>query len=193
MPSLLDIIPQGTRVDSHRPWPRIVVTAAAWSRMAAEMAAGRATLLGLWGDDTPVPSVHMAVIEETTAEIAVVSVECQAGKFPSIGAQHPPAIRFERAINSLYGFEPVGARDSRPWLDLGFWDVRHPLGARRKRRPRSLLTRFYRRKAKRCTRFPSARFMQGSSNRDISALPPAARPWCGSKNVWATCTRASSH
>ena len=130
MPSLLDIIPQGARVDSHRPWPRIIVTATGWSQMASEIAAGRATLLGLWGDNGPAPSVHMAVIEETTAEIAVVSIECQAGKFPSVGAQHPPAIRFERAINSLYGFEPVGARDSRPWLDLGFWDVRHPLGAR---------------------------------------------------------------
>ncbi|MFY9685562.1 MAG: hydrogenase expression protein HypE, partial [Pseudolabrys sp.] len=26
--------------------------------------------------------------------------------------------------------EAVGARDIRPWLDLGFWDVRHPLGKR---------------------------------------------------------------
>jgi Ni,Fe-hydrogenase III large subunit len=29
----------------------------------------------------------------------------------------------------LFGFEPVGAPDLRPWLDLGFWDVQHPLGA----------------------------------------------------------------
>jgi Ni,Fe-hydrogenase III large subunit len=27
------------------------------------------------------------------------------------------------------GYEPIGAPDSRPWLDLGFWDVQHPLGA----------------------------------------------------------------
>src|SRR5262249_55592890 len=26
------------------------------------------------------------------------------------------------------GFEPVGLRDARPWLDLGFWGVTHPLG-----------------------------------------------------------------
>ena len=25
--------------------------------------------------------------------------------------------------------KPVGAPDTRPWLDLGFWDVQHPLGA----------------------------------------------------------------
>ena len=26
--------------------------------------------------------------------------------------------------------QPVGAPDTRPWLDLGFWDVQYPLGAR---------------------------------------------------------------
>ena len=26
------------------------------------------------------------------------------------------------------GLEPVGLPDTRPWLDLGFWDVQHPLG-----------------------------------------------------------------
>src|SRR6202042_1004865 len=50
--------------------------------------------------------------------------------FPSVGALHPPAIRIERAIRSLYGLDPVGAPDTRPWLDLGFWNVQHPLGAR---------------------------------------------------------------
>ncbi len=43
---------------------------------------------------------------------------------------HPPAIRLERAIFSLYGYAPLDAPDARPWLDLGFWDVRHPLGDR---------------------------------------------------------------
>jgi Ni,Fe-hydrogenase III large subunit len=128
MPSLLDMILQGERVDGHRPWPRFVVKAAGWSRVASEIAAGRATLFGLWGDNGLAPTVHMAIID-STGEIAVVSLECQAGTFPSVGALHPPAIRFERAIHSLYGFEPVGARDTRPWLDLGFWDVRQPLGA----------------------------------------------------------------
>ena len=72
----------------------------------------------------------MAIVEDLTGDGAVVSLECPAGKFPSVGAVHPPAIRLERAINSLYGYEPVGAPDMRPWLDLGFWDVQHPLGAR---------------------------------------------------------------
>jgi len=73
--------------------------------------------------------VHMAMLDDTTGEIAVISLPCPAGRFPSVGALHPPAIRLERAIHSLYGFEPAGAPDPRPWLDLGFWDVRFPLGA----------------------------------------------------------------
>ena len=34
-------------------------------------------------------------------------------------------------MRDLYGIEPVGLPDPRPWLDLGFWDVAHPLGQRR--------------------------------------------------------------
>ena len=83
-------------------------------------------LLGLWGDTG---AVHMAVMSEAAHDIAVVSVECPDGTFPSVGALHPPAIRLERAIQSLYGLEPIGASDTRPWLDLGFWDVQHPLSA----------------------------------------------------------------
>jgi len=129
MAALLDII-QGERIGDHRPWPRFAVTPDVWRNVAGELAAGRATLLGLWGDAAAVPTVHMAIIANGTADIAVVSLGCPAATFPSVGALHPPAIRFERAIASLYGFEPAGAPDTRPWLDLGFWQLRHPLGAR---------------------------------------------------------------
>jgi Ni,Fe-hydrogenase III large subunit len=57
----------------------------------------------------------------------VLSVDCSAGLFPSIGAAHPPAIRLERAIHDLFGIEADGAPDARPWLDHGRWDVAHPL------------------------------------------------------------------
>src|SRR5205823_11310948 len=70
------------------------------------------------------------VLSDAT-QIDVVTLECPGGEFPSVGAWHAPAIRPERAIHDLFGFQAVGARDSRPWLDLGFWDVQHPLGARR--------------------------------------------------------------
>jgi Ni,Fe-hydrogenase III large subunit len=130
MPALLDIIPQGDRVEAHRPWPRLIVTPETWRKVVNEIAAGRATLFGLWGDAGAVATVHMAIIAESAGEIAVISLACPAGTFPSVGAQHPPAIRLERAIHSLYGLEPVGAPDARPWLDLGFWGVEHPLGER---------------------------------------------------------------
>ena len=91
----------------------------------------RATLLGLWGDKD---DVHMALIEEPSARIAVFTLPCPDGKFPSVGVSHPPAIRLERAIRDLYGFKPTGAADTRPWLDLGFWGVIQPLGANKKSR-----------------------------------------------------------
>ena len=132
MASFREIVAQGCadgrRVEAHRPWPRVIVTAEGWSAVAGELAAGRARLLGLWAQAGAPGVVHMAAITEDDNQIAVVSLECPLQTFPSVGAQHPPAIRPERAIHSLYGLKPVGAADARPWLDLGFWDVEFPLG-----------------------------------------------------------------
>jgi Ni,Fe-hydrogenase III large subunit len=125
MAGVAEIIAEGRRVDCHRPWPRVIVTADAWRAVAGELAAGRATLRGLWGEPA---AVHMAVADDQAGAITVVTVDCPNGTFPSVGALHPPAIRLERAIRSLYGLEPIGAPDTRPWLDLGFWGLRHPLG-----------------------------------------------------------------
>ena len=90
-----------------------------------------ATMLGLWGDKD---AVHLALLEEPSGEIGVVTLECPDGKFPSVAARHPAANRLERAIASLYGLKPIGAPDTRPWLDLGFWGVTHPLGKAKKSR-----------------------------------------------------------
>ena len=130
MPQLADLLLEGKVVAAHRPWPRVVVTADVWQQAATALADGWATLLGLWGDCVPVPAIHMALMSEGAREIGVATIEIPDGRFPSIGAVHPPAIRLERAVFSLYGFEPIGAPDMRPWLDLGFWDVQHPFGAR---------------------------------------------------------------
>jgi Ni,Fe-hydrogenase III large subunit len=46
-----------------------------------------------------------------------------------VGAQHPPAIRPERAIRDLFGLEAVGLPDGRPWLDHGKWGRGAPLAA----------------------------------------------------------------
>jgi Ni,Fe-hydrogenase III large subunit len=123
MPSLIDTI-EGSRVSGHRPWPRAVVGEATWRAAADRLAAGELTLLGLWG---AAGAVHMALIDESARDIAVLTLACPDGAYPSIGASHPPAIRLERAIRDLFGFTPTGLPDARPWLDLGSWDVAHPL------------------------------------------------------------------
>lgn len=132
MATLRDTIAQGRPAPSQRPWPRAVVTPEQWRSIADEFAAGRATLLGLWGD---AGAVHLAALTEPPG-IVVATVECPDGAFPSVGAVHAPAIRLERAVHDLFGLQPVGAHDTRPWLDLGFWDVRHPLGGRTAPTPR---------------------------------------------------------
>jgi Ni,Fe-hydrogenase III large subunit len=125
MPALIDVI-EGRKVEEHRPWPRVVVRDDGWRFSTRQLAAGTWTLLGLWGE---AGAVHMAVLDERAGEIAVVTIRCPNARYPSVGALHPPAIRLERALRDLTGIEPVGLPDPRPWLDLGFWDVRHPLSA----------------------------------------------------------------
>ena len=125
--TITDIIQEGRPVGEHHPWPRIVVDEVDWRTVAAELGDGAATLFGLWGD---ADAVHMAVLEEETAGVIVVSLACPNGRFPSVAQSHPPAIRFERAISDLFGLKPQGLPDSRSWLDHGKWGVRHPLGER---------------------------------------------------------------
>src|SRR6266852_1728701 len=121
---LIDRIP-GHRVEEHKPTPRVIVSAETWPMLTAELAAGRTTLFGLWGD---AGQVHMALLEK--GEIVVVTIECRDGKFPSVGQVHPPAIRLERAIQDLYRLESLDLRDRRAWLDHDRFGVKHPLGAR---------------------------------------------------------------
>jgi Ni,Fe-hydrogenase III large subunit/Ni,Fe-hydrogenase III component G len=125
--ALLDNIPHREKAEQHRPWPRVAVTDDGWQQAIDQLAAGHCTLLGLWGDAA---SVHMALLTATFDEIAVLSYTCKDGKYPSVAARHPPAIRLERAIRDLFGLDATDAPDTRSWLDLGFWDVRHPLGKR---------------------------------------------------------------
>jgi Ni,Fe-hydrogenase III large subunit len=93
--------------------PRTTVTDDDWRDAIARLANGRATLLGLWGD---APNVHMALLDEAKGDIAVLTYPCTDGKYPSVGAQHPPAIRLERTIRDLHGLDAVGCSDRRPWL-----------------------------------------------------------------------------
>ncbi len=125
--AVLDTIEVREQAERHRPWPRVIVGSEGWRQAIELLADGRCTMLGLWGDAAV---VHMALLEESLSDIAVLSYVCEDGGYPSVGARHPPAIRLERAIRDLYGLDAIGAPDTRTWLDLGFWDVRHPLGDR---------------------------------------------------------------
>jgi Ni,Fe-hydrogenase III large subunit len=97
---------------------RKTVNEQTWRDATARLAGGQATLLGLWGD---VPNVHMALLDESNGDIAVLTYACVDGKFPSVGVEHPPAIRLERTVRDLSGLQAVGAEDARPWLDHGVW------------------------------------------------------------------------
>jgi Ni,Fe-hydrogenase III large subunit/Ni,Fe-hydrogenase III component G len=126
MPALVDVILEGTK-QSLEPWPRVVVKPNVWNFTVSQIALGRWTMFGLWGEPS---AVHMAILGESVPEIGVISLDCPEGHFPSVGKHHAPAIRLERAIHDLFGLEPVAALDTRPWLDHGRWGVRFPLGDR---------------------------------------------------------------
>jgi Ni,Fe-hydrogenase III large subunit len=119
--ALLDL---GRPVDDHHPWPRVCVREEGWRSATTRVASGDVALLALFGEAR---AVHMAVLDEASGEIAVISLGCRE-RFPSVSLAHPPAARLERTIYDLFGLEADGALDERPWLDHGIWDARHPLG-----------------------------------------------------------------
>jgi Ni,Fe-hydrogenase III large subunit len=139
MPSLIDRILEGREIQQRRPWPRAVIGAHLWKFVANELAQGRLSLLGLWGEPS---TVHMAIMDEDTAEIATVSLDCPDHSYASIGRHHPPALRLERAINDLFGVSAEGLPDIRPWLDHNCWGVRFPLGDRIDALPKAAPYRF---------------------------------------------------
>ncbi len=85
----------------------------AWADAAMRLAAGEAALVSLWSEPG---RAHLALFDNT---VRLIAINCPDGRFPSIGRLHPPAIRLERAVRDLYGLEPVGLPDMRPWLDHG--------------------------------------------------------------------------
>uniref|UniRef100_UPI00260B2EFC hydrogenase large subunit n=1 Tax=Bradyrhizobium sp. TaxID=376 RepID=UPI00260B2EFC len=124
--------PNRRLVATHRPWPRLEVETTGWRAAADELAAGRWTLLGLWGESQ---AVHMAVLRDADEGLGVISLSCLDHHFPSVGLHHPPAIRPERAIQDLFGLVADGTPDERPWLDHGRWEQTAPLGSAPGRRP----------------------------------------------------------
>ena len=85
----------------------------AWEDATARLAAGEAALVSLWGEPG---RAHLALFD---GAVRLIAIDCSDGRFPSVGRVHAPAIRLERALRDLYGLEPVGLPDPRPWLDHG--------------------------------------------------------------------------
>src|ERR1041385_3567625 len=125
MTGLAALLREGSLVGAHRPWPRAIATRAVWQAALSELSQGHLDLLGLWGDHD---TVHMALRDPPIGDAAVLTMISSDYKYPSVGVAHPPAIRLERAIHDLFGLEPEGAADRRPWLDHGCWGVARPLG-----------------------------------------------------------------
>jgi Ni,Fe-hydrogenase III large subunit len=96
------------------------VDTGAWQEATHRLAAGEATLLSLWGEPG---RVHMALFDPS---VSVLTLECSDATYPSVGAQHAPAIRLERAARDLYGLDPIGLPDTRPWLDHGANPTAYP-------------------------------------------------------------------
>ncbi len=94
--------------------PHTVVDREAWQQAAQHLRSGEWSLLGLWGEPG---FAHMVVMKADRC--ALLSLACEASRFPSVGRLHPPAIRLERAMRDLYGLDAEGAPDARPWLRHG--------------------------------------------------------------------------
>ena len=117
------------------------------------------------------------------AGVAVLSLACPAKRYPSVGAHHPAAIRLERAIRDLFGLEPEGLTDTRPWLDHGRWSEEQAPAASYPFLPVE---------GEALHQIPWVPSMPVSSSLGISASPAMAKRSSGWRNVSATPIKAST-
>jgi Ni,Fe-hydrogenase III large subunit len=120
------------RTSEHFPWPRFVVSEAAWEHAGEALDARHIALLGYWGESG---RVHLALADPSLTEICVITLECADAGYPSIAAHYAPAGRLERTIHDLYGLRARGAPDHRPWLDHGRWRRAAPYDVTSSRNP----------------------------------------------------------
>ena len=115
-------------IEDHRPWPRYRLSLTAWMALIARLEHADWALIGLWAEPR---EVHLALFEAASGSIAVASLPCPDGRFPSVSRHRPGAIRLERAVQDLVGLVAEGLPDPRPWLDHGRWPARHPLAGQK--------------------------------------------------------------
>jgi Ni,Fe-hydrogenase III large subunit len=97
-------------------------------RAGEALAAGEATMLGLWADRE---TVHLCLVDGTDGQPSVISLPTSKRCFPSIAKLHAPAARLERTIFDLHGLTAEDTPDTRSWLDHSRWGLLHPLGSQR--------------------------------------------------------------
>ncbi len=100
---------------------RADVDARTWTALAEGCAAGAHDLVSLWADGD---TMRLALSDAGRGLRAIASLPTEVGRYPSVSARHRPALRLERAMRDLYGLEPEGLPDPRPWLDHGRWPNR---------------------------------------------------------------------
>ena len=97
---------KGNRVAAHRPWPRVVIDADVWRQTALGVAAGEATLLGLWSDGD---AVHLALIAEHLID--------DDGLYGAAVLLREEGARMARELALIIGLKPAPPRSAGPELD----------------------------------------------------------------------------
>ena len=110
------------------PWPRHVLTPAAWAELVAALHAEPSLhLLAMWADTQ---QVHTLFHDSIGGAFIPASVQVDGALYPALSPARPAAAWFERMIADLWGHRAESGTDSRPWLDHGKWDQHTPLSPR---------------------------------------------------------------
>ena len=83
LPALVDFARTGALVEAHRPWPRYRLDRAGWDRLIAALAVHDWSLVALWGEPG---TVHASLRDEEDGALALLSLDCPDGRFPSLSA-----------------------------------------------------------------------------------------------------------
>jgi len=124
--SLPAFLADTTPVPGCKPWARHRLNGEQWVMLAETLERVDWALIALWAESQ---EVHVALYEEASETLAIASLACPDGRFPSLSRVRPSAIRPERAIQDLTGLIATGLIDSRPWLDHGQFRSARPLAA----------------------------------------------------------------
>lgn len=104
-------------------WARVDATQ--WLAFAQRQRAAGGTLLALWGSDDRdrdgTFSVWAAYLEREGIALVQLPATASPGSYPSLAPVFCSAERMERALRDMFGLDPAGARDQRPWLRHAAW------------------------------------------------------------------------